>query len=70
VVQQAVGTLDEVLRSVQKRLDADEAKALKKLRKRWLQAANQLNVVSVNSFLDTFGPKIRPPQPADNLAPV
>jgi transposase len=44
VVQQAVGTLDEVLRSVQKRLDADEAKALKKLRKRWLQSANQLNV--------------------------
>ena len=34
VVQQAVGTLDEVLHSVQKRLDAEEAKALKKLRKR------------------------------------
>jgi len=44
VVQQAVGALDEVLRSVQKRLDADEAKALKKLRKRWLQSANQLEV--------------------------
>ena len=29
---------------MQKRLDADEAKALKKLRKRWLQSANQLNV--------------------------
>jgi transposase len=43
VVQQAVGALDEVLRSVQKRLDADEAKALKKLRKRWVQSANQLN---------------------------
>ena len=44
VVQQAVGTLDEVLRSVQKRLDAEEAKALKKLRKRWLKSANQLDV--------------------------
>jgi transposase len=44
VVQQAVGTLDEVLRSVQKRLDAGEAKALKKLRKRWLKSANQLEV--------------------------
>jgi len=44
VVQQAVGTLDEVLRSVQKRLDAEEAKALKKLRKHWLKSANQLDV--------------------------
>jgi transposase len=44
VVQQAVGTLDEVLRSVQKRRDAEEAKALKKLRKRWLKSANQLDV--------------------------
>jgi len=44
VVQQAVGTLDEVVRSVQKRLDAEEAKALKKLRKRWLKSANQLDV--------------------------
>jgi len=44
VVQQAAGTLDEVLRSVQKRLDAEEAKALKKLRKRWLKSANQLDV--------------------------
>lgn len=44
VVQQAVGMLDEVLRSVQKRLDAEEAKALKKLRKRWLKSANQLDV--------------------------
>src|SRR6266849_7435441 len=44
VVQQAVGTLDEVLRSVQKQLDAEEAKDLKKLRKRWLKSANQLNV--------------------------
>src|SRR5438105_10773847 len=44
VVQQAVGTLDEVVRSVQKRLDAEEAKALKKLRKHWLKSANQLDV--------------------------
>jgi transposase len=44
VVQQAVSALDEVLRSVQKQLDPEEAKALKKLRKRWLQSADQLNV--------------------------
>ena len=44
VVQQAVGALDEVLRSVQKQLDQEEAKALKKLRKRWLKSADQLNV--------------------------
>jgi transposase len=44
VVQQAVSALDEVLRSVQKQLDHEEAKALKKLRKRWLQSADQLNV--------------------------
>jgi transposase len=44
VVQQAVGTLDAVLRSVQQRLDAEEAKARKKLRKRWLKSANQLDV--------------------------
>lgn len=44
VVQQAVSTLDEVLRSVQKQLDQEEAKALKKLRKRWLKSADQLNV--------------------------
>ena len=41
---QAGGTLDAVLRSVQKRLEAEEAKALKKLRKRWLKSANQLDV--------------------------
>src|SRR5437870_10650168 len=34
VVQQAVDVLDDVLRSVQKQLDPEEAKALKKLRKR------------------------------------
>jgi transposase len=44
VVQQAVSALDEVLRSVQKQLDHEEAKALKKLRKRWLKSADQLNV--------------------------
>ena len=44
VVKQAVEALDEVLRSVQKQLDQDEAKALKKLRKRWLKSADQLNV--------------------------
>jgi transposase len=44
VVKQAVDTLDSVLRSVQKQLDRDEAKACKKLRRRWLKSANQLNV--------------------------
>jgi transposase len=44
VVKLAVEALDEVLRSVQKQLDSEEAKALKKLRRRWLKSANQLNV--------------------------
>jgi transposase len=44
VVQQAVEALDAVLRSVHKQLDRDDAKALKKLRKRWLKSANQLDV--------------------------
>ena len=44
VVKVAVETLDEVLRSVQKQLASEEAKALKKLRRRWLKSANQLNV--------------------------
>jgi transposase len=44
VVQQAVSALDEVLRAVQKQLDPEEAKALKKLRKRWLKSTDQLNV--------------------------
>jgi len=44
VVKQAVDVLDEVLRSVHKQLEKDDAKALKKLRKRWLQSAAQLNV--------------------------
>src|SRR5712692_3749264 len=44
VVQQAVSALDEVLRSVPKQLDQEEAKDLKKLRKRWLKSADQLHV--------------------------
>jgi transposase len=44
VVQQAVGALDGVLRSVQKQLEPEEAKELKKLRKRWLKLPNQLEV--------------------------
>jgi transposase len=44
VVQQAVSALDEVLRLVQKQRDPEEAKALKKLRKRWLKSADQLQV--------------------------
>ena len=44
VVQLAVSALDGVLRSVRTQLDAEEAKALKKLRKRWLKSANQLDV--------------------------
>jgi len=44
VIQLAVDALDEVLRSVQKQLDPEDAKALKKLRRRWLKSANQLDV--------------------------
>src|ERR671910_687054 len=44
VVKQAVEALDSVLRSVQKQLDREEAKELKKLRRRWLKSANQLDV--------------------------
>ena len=44
IIQQAVDTLDDILRSVQKQLDPEEAKALKKLRKRWLKSADQLQV--------------------------
>jgi transposase len=44
VVQQAVGALDGVLRSVKKQLDREEANELKKLRKRWLKLPNQLDV--------------------------
>ncbi len=44
VVQQAVEALDAVLGSVKKQLDNDDAKELKKLRKRWLKSTDQLNV--------------------------
>jgi transposase len=44
VVQLAVEALDGVLRSVHTQRDPEEAKDLKKLRKRWLKSANQLNV--------------------------
>jgi transposase len=44
VVQQAVEALDAVLGSVKTQLDKDEAKDLKKLRKRWLKSTDQLNV--------------------------
>src|SRR5688572_15765969 len=44
VVQQAVDALDGVWRSVQKQLGPEEAKDLKKLRKRWLTSAHQLDV--------------------------
>lgn len=44
VVPRAVAALDGVLRSVQKQRAPEEAKDLKKLRKRWLKSANQLDV--------------------------
>jgi transposase len=44
VVKLAVEALDEMLRSVQKQLAPEDAKALKKLRRRWLKSANQLDV--------------------------
>ena len=44
VVQQAVGALDGVLRSIKTPLEPEEAKELKKLRKRWLKLPNQLEV--------------------------
>lgn len=44
VVQQAVKALDAVLRAVKNQLDQDEAKELKKLRKRWLKSSDQLHV--------------------------
>ncbi len=44
VVKQAVEALGRVLRSVQNQLDREEAKELKKLRRRWLKSANQLNI--------------------------
>ena len=44
VVKYALDALDEVIRAVQHQLDADEAKVFKKLRKRWLQSKDQLDV--------------------------
>jgi transposase len=44
VVQQAVDVLDEVWRSVHKQRAPEEAKAFKKLRKRWRKSADQRNV--------------------------
>ena len=44
VVQQAVGALDGVLLSIKTQLEPEEAKELKKLRKRWLKLPNQLEV--------------------------
>ena len=44
VVQQAVGALDGVLRSLKTQLEPEEAKELTKLRKRWLKLPNQLEV--------------------------
>jgi transposase len=43
-VQQAVGARDGVLRSIKTPLEPEEAKELKKLRKRWLKLPNQLEV--------------------------
>jgi len=44
IVKQAVDALDRVWRSVQTQLDSEEAKELKKLRKRWLKLPKQLDV--------------------------
>jgi transposase len=44
LVKQAIDALDKVLRSVQKQLDSEEAKELKKLRRRWLTSPNQLDM--------------------------
>ena len=44
VVQQAVEALEAVLRAVKNQLDQDEAKELKKRRKRWLKSSDQWQV--------------------------
>jgi transposase len=44
VVQQAVGALDGGVRSIKTQREPEEAKELKKLRKRWLKLPNQLEV--------------------------
>jgi transposase len=51
-VQQAVDALDAVLSAVKKQLDTDEAKELKKLRKRWLKSSAQLNVDEIIARYD------------------
>ena len=43
-VQQAVGALDGVLRSIKTQLEPEEAKELKSFCKRWLKLPNQLEV--------------------------
>jgi len=52
VVQQAVEVLDAVLRAVKNQLAQDEAKELKKLRKRWLKSSDQLNVDEIIARYD------------------
>jgi hypothetical protein len=52
VVQQAVDALYAVLSAVKKQLDTDEAKELKKLRKRWLKSSEQLNVDEIIARYD------------------
>jgi len=52
VVQQAVEVLEAVLRAVKNQLAQDEAKELKKLRKRWLKSSDQLNVDEIIARYD------------------
>jgi transposase len=52
VVQQAVGALDGVLRSIQTPLEPEQAKELKKLRNRWLKLPNQLEVDALMARAD------------------
>ena len=52
VVQQAVGALDGVLRSITTPLEPEEAKERKKLRKRWLKLPNQLEVDELSARAD------------------
>jgi transposase len=52
VVQQAVEVLEVVLRAVKNQLAQDEAKELKKLRKRWLKSSDQLNVDEIIARYD------------------
>jgi transposase len=52
VVQQAVEVLEAVLRAVKNQLAQDEAKELKKLRKRWLKSSDQLKVDEIIARYD------------------